>query len=282
MCTGAPIEHYTVRACIILALLAIVNGCAAVKPPDNLSGPDMVEIHPIQILAARMPTGPIQATFQLPEGKGPFPAVIVLHGCSGWGDRTRLWGDRLNSWGYAALPPDSWTARGIRSICDSPSGIVTPGDRMGDVASAVVWLRTQPAIDPNAIAVRGTRHGGLTAATAVQRRYADLRLSAAVDYHGLCTAPAEYGGVPFLALLGEADDWGNRAAVCRAYAAQVPHGAAVEVHTYPGAYHSFDYPSTDPLYRAGHLEKYDNAAAEDSYARVHALLERTIVAGARH
>jgi dienelactone hydrolase len=198
------------------------------------------------------------------------------------GDRTLLWGDRLNSWGYAALLPDSWTPRGISSICDGPAGIVTPGDRMGDVASAVVWLRTQPTIAPNAIAVLGTGHGGWTAATAVQRRYADLRLSAAVDYHGLCTGSGEYGGVPFLALLGDADDWGNPAIGCRAYAAQVQHGAAVEVHTYPGAYHSFDYPSTAPLIRAGHVEKYDKAAAEDSYARVQAFLERTIGAGARH
>jgi hypothetical protein len=104
---------------------------------------------------------------------------------------------------------------------------------MGDVASAVAWLRTQPAIDPNAIAVLGTGHGGWTAATAVQRRYADLRLSAAVDYHGLCTGPEEYSGLPFLALLGEVDDWGNPAAVCRAYAAQVPHGAprSKSIHT---------------------------------------------------
>jgi dienelactone hydrolase len=267
--------------CIPFGLLAIVNACAAVKPSDKLSGPDVVQIQPVPLPGARMPTGPIQATFKLPAGKGPFPAVIVLHGCSGWGERTLLWGDRLNSWGYAALLPDSWTPRGIDSICASGES-VTPGDRMGDLASAVVWLRTQPAIDPNAIAVLGTGHGGWTAATALQRRYADLRLSAAVDYHGLCPGPGEYGGMPFLALLGEADDWGNPAAVCRAYAAQLPHGAAVEVHTYPGAYHSFDYPSTAPLIRAGHLEKYDKAAAEDSYARVQTFLKSTTGAGARH
>jgi dienelactone hydrolase len=247
----------TFRAGSALALPVIVGGCAKVKPPDKLSGPDLVEIQPVQIPGARMPAGPIQAAFKLPVGKGRFPAVIVLHGCSGWGDRTLLWGDRLNSWGYAALLPDSWTPRGISSVCDNPAGTVTPGDRMGDVASAVAWLRTQPAIDPDAIAVLGTGHGGWTASTAVQRRYAGLRLSAAVD-------------------------WGNPAAACRAYAAQLPHGAPVEVHTYPGAYHSFDYPSTAPLIRAGHIEKYDRAAAEDSYSRVQAFLERTIGTGARH
>jgi dienelactone hydrolase len=84
-----------------------------------------------------------------------------------------------------------------------------------------------------------------------------------------------------LVLLGEADDWGNPAAVCLGYAAQVPHGAAVEVHTYPGAHHSFDFPRTAPLIRAGHVEKYDEAAADDSYARVRAFLERTIGGGAR-
>jgi dienelactone hydrolase len=271
-----------VRGWISFALAAIVNGCAGMEPPDKISRPDVVEIQPVPISGARMPSGPIQATFRLPAGKGPFPAVIVLHGCSGLGDRTLLWAGRLNSWGYAALLPDSWTPRGIRSVCDSPAWTVTPGDRMGDVASAVAWMRTQPAIDPNAIAVLGTGHGGWTAATAVDRRYADLRLSAAIDYHGTCTGPGEYGGVPLLALLGEADDWGNPAAVCLGYAARLPHGAAVEVHTYPGANHSFDYPGTEPLIRAGHLEKYDKTAAEDSYARVRAFLERTIGAGARH
>jgi dienelactone hydrolase len=277
----STLGQHTARACIPLALLAIVNSCAAQKPLDKLSGPDVVEIQPVPLSGARMPTGPIQATFKLPVGKGPFPAVIVLHGCSGRGDRTLFWADRLNSWGYAALLPDSLTPRGIRSICETGVS-VTPGDRMGDVGSAVVWLRTLPAIDPNAIAVLGFGHGGWTAATAVQRRYADLRLSAAVDYHGLCIGPGEYGGVPFLALAGEWDDWGNPAAVCRAYAAQVPHGVAVEVHTYPGASHSFDYPRAAPLIRAGHVEKYDKAAAEDSYARVQVFLERTIGAGARH
>jgi hypothetical protein len=75
----------TARACIPLALLAIVNGCATVEPPDKLSGPDVVQIQPVPIPGARMPTGPIQAAFKLPVGKGPFPAVIVLHGCSGGG-----------------------------------------------------------------------------------------------------------------------------------------------------------------------------------------------------
>src|SRR4051812_41348638 len=49
-----------------------------------------------------------------PEGTGPFPAVVALHGCSGLLNSTGKivtrfadWGDRLAAAGLAVLFPDS-------------------------------------------------------------------------------------------------------------------------------------------------------------------------------
>ena len=39
-----------------------------------------------------------------PEGSGPFPAVVLLHGCEGaLPARDDAWVERFTSWGFAAL-----------------------------------------------------------------------------------------------------------------------------------------------------------------------------------
>ena len=133
----------------------------------------------------------------LPPGKGPFPAVIVLHGCGGRGPSQLIWARRLNGWGYAALIPDSLTPRGVRRVCEPElQGFVTPRDRVGDVFSALTWLQTRPEIIPNRIAVLGLSHGGAAAVTATERQYENFGLRAAVDYYGPCVDPAAHGNVP--------------------------------------------------------------------------------------
>ena len=47
------------------------------------------------------------------NGGGPFPAVVVLHGCVGITGHFTGIGDRLSSWGYVALAVDSLGPRGI-------------------------------------------------------------------------------------------------------------------------------------------------------------------------
>jgi dienelactone hydrolase len=54
-----------------------------------------------------------------PAGAGPFPALVLLHGCGGLfnqsGELTRResdWADRLVAAGYAVVFPDSFNRRG--------------------------------------------------------------------------------------------------------------------------------------------------------------------------
>ena len=53
-----------------------------------------------------------------PEGAGPFPAVIGLHGCAGMTDATkRNLVDELVGSGYVVLLVDSFATRGIEHAC---------------------------------------------------------------------------------------------------------------------------------------------------------------------
>ena len=50
-----------------------------------------------------------------PDGPGPFPAVVALHGCGGIGPHLHRWAQTLQQWGYVALLVDSFSP-GARRI----------------------------------------------------------------------------------------------------------------------------------------------------------------------
>jgi len=200
---------------------------------------------PVQsVPGSRMPAQPLAAILLLPAGPGPFPAIIVLHTCSGRSLLQEDWAARLNAWGYAALIPNSFGPRGVVSVC-APANqpLVTAEDRAGDVLAAALWLRQQPQIDGARIGVLGNSHGGSTASWVTERRYERLYpglLKASVDYYGPCRNPDAHGTVPLLALAGEDDDWGRPALSCREFGGRLKPDQPFELHRYPDVVHSFD------------------------------------------
>jgi dienelactone hydrolase len=238
-----------------------------------------VSIPVTQIPGSHQPDRPYDATLTLPAGTGRFPAVILLHGCGGESRSQQFWIDRLTGWGYAVLRLDSFSARGITSVCAPQSQhLATAADRSGDVLSAALWLRTRPEIDGARIGVLGMSHGGGTAAVVTRREYERLYpglLKASVDYYGPCRQPEQHGTVPLLALAGDADTWGYSARACQAFAAALAPDQPMQVVVYPGAVHDFDNPTAIRLnYVLAHPVQYDASAANDSYAKVKAFLAR--------
>ncbi len=114
----------------------------------------------------------IAATILKPEGDGPFPAVVIMHDCSGLGARSsgapRRWADALAPQGYVILIPDSFSARGFPDgVCTIPLDTpaerlrqVSPFSRSFDAYAALAWLRTQPFVDGAHVGVMGGSHGG--------------------------------------------------------------------------------------------------------------------------
>jgi dienelactone hydrolase len=263
--------------CLLAALGALVAWSAQATRTEH------VEIPPQPVAGSRMPTTTLGGLLTEPDGPGPFPAIIVLHGCGGGpGPAQKLWAQRLNGWGYATLAPSSFPARGIiGGVCEPyRQKLATAQDRAGDVISAALWLRSRPEIDGAHIGVIGFSHGGSTAAWVTQRQYEEAYpnlLKAAVDFYGPCRQPHTKGAVPLLALAGEADTWGYSARACRSFGAQLQPEQVFELHTYAGATHDFDYPGQAQGSMLGHPRGYDQAAAEDSYARVKVFLARYVL-----
>jgi len=196
----------------------------------------------------------IPASLMRPQGQGPFPAVVMLHDCSGLGHTSSgapaRWAGELVSRGYVVLIPDSFTTRGYPGgVCSEPSpanpGVYTV-QRARDAHAALAYLRTLAFVDGARIGVMGGSHGGSTTLIA------DLRegFSAAVALYPRCAFRmgdwhADLSGVykpasPLLILIGEADDW-TPAEPCRRLAgASRKAGYPVAIKIYPGVHHSFD------------------------------------------
>lgn len=191
-----------------------------------------------------------------PEGQGPFPAIVMLHGCSGlWGRSGEptagfaFWAEHFRDRGYVALLLDSFGPRGEKEICTQEKRRVSPAtDRPRDAYAALAWLGARPDVDSGRIDLMGWSNGGSAVLNAVKAGAAGgpesgPRFRAAVAFYPGCAdlAKAPFRPtVPLLIQSGGADDW-TPARHCEALAAAAPAGT-VEIDVYSGAHHSFDRP----------------------------------------
>jgi dienelactone hydrolase len=117
---------------------------------------------------------------------GPYPAVVVLHGCGGFSSHSAQIADRLGAWGCVALTVDSLGPRGIASRCGG-GGLI---DQAFDAYAALRHLSQLDFVDPARVAVLGQSMGGYSAPYAVDRdlaaRYFNERFRAAIAYYPGC------------------------------------------------------------------------------------------------
>ncbi|WP_375142251.1 dienelactone hydrolase family protein [Bradyrhizobium sp. CCGB12] len=210
----------------------------------------------------------------LPAGRGPFPAMIVLHGCDGVGPHYRTWARRLQAWGYAALMVDSFGPRGIREVCGEGRR-VDPSARAADAFRAAAWLRTRSDIAADEIGVIGFSHGGWSVLKAVLADAVSASggpaFAAAVAYYPGCEAPGAPLATDTLILIGDADDW-TPPGRCQRWVDRVDsNGRSLALHVFPGALHGFDTTVAKHIY-AGHQVGGDPQAAPASEAEVRRFL----------
>lgn len=192
--------------------------------------------------------GAIQLSAELfqPKGTGPFPAVVMLHGCSGiapFADRYRQWAEDFRHWGYAALMVDSFGPRGLKNCRSSTGGTVQ--DRVQDAYMALRYLQNQPFIRGSHISVIGWSNGGTAVIRAIdhsgpqvaKRPVPDFR--AAIAFYPKCFGTGSFR-IPFLMQMG-AEDYRVPAAPCIALAeASQSRGEPLAIQVYEGAGHGFD------------------------------------------
>ena len=152
------------------------------------------------------------------------------------------WAQWLQSEGYAALVLDSFSARGIRTLCGYPRPLMG-AVRAHDVFAATGLLRTLGSVDGNRIAAMGFSHGGWTVVEAwrMAGRYSETGPKALIALYPGCGETLPVGEAPpLLMLLGGQDDW-TPAEPCRKLADAAQRvGRPVSVVVYPDARHAFD------------------------------------------
>lgn len=222
-----------------------------------------------------------------PQADGPFPAVVLLHGCSGIQKSQDDWASRLATWGYVSLQVDSFNPRGTSDICGN-SRRVPFEIRTQDAIDAKSFLCTLPFVDSNKIAIIGWSHGGSTTLSSVSisnfvglagKSRIDLfpkqeePFRAAIAFYPYCAGQLEDSNAPLLILAGELDTW-CPALLCQT---KMPSGKStheVVLKIYPGAHHAFDWEGVDLVRLQRHRLLYNPEALADSINQVREFLAK--------
>ena len=213
-----------------------------------------------------------------PQGEGPFPAVVLLHGCGGiQPKRDHRWVERLTGWGYVTLQVDSFGPRGLASVCTlgGKESADMLARRVVDAYDARNYLASQPFVDKKRIAVMGWSNGAATTLNALYPERNDP-FTAAVAMYPHCRKQLNSLNTPLLILIGEKDDW-TPAEACRS---MMPAGNSrfeVKLKVYPDAYHAYDSlgkPRQAAGSRGSHHLEYNEAAEQDSILMVKEFLEK--------
>jgi dienelactone hydrolase len=268
----------------VVGVAALLAGCVLATEPRAVS----------VSLPAATPDASLRVVAHevRPTGEGPWPAVVLLHGCHGVSESTHAWARWLRARGTVALVVDSWTPRGTRDGC-VPGPELPPTARLDDAIGALAWLHTRPYVDRTRVGVVGWSNGGVFAMSLVngpslertRARGVQVPLpgfaAAVAFYPGGCSSLRDERVVrPLLVLIGEADDWTLAAECAEMVEAMRSRGADVTIVRYPGAFHYFDVegqprawlPDVENRNRpggcCGATVAYDAAAAADARRRV--------------
>ncbi len=204
----------------------------------------------------------VSAVLYTPPGKGPFPAIVVIHEWWGLNDWVKEQASQLADQGYVTLAVDLYrgqVATDAESAHELSRGL--PPDRaVRDLLAAAAFLRAQKNVEAAKVGVIGWCMGGGYSARLAEN---DPKLAAAViNYGSLSTDPATLGRIqaPILGIFGGQDRGIPPAAVEQFQKQMQGLGKEVSIKIYEDAGHAFENPNNKAGYRA------DDAA--DAWKRI--------------
>lgn len=208
--------------------------------------------------------------FFAPTGRGPFPAVVMLHGRAGpysslakgvytaatLSHRHQQWGEFWAERGYVALLVDSFGPRGFAqgfpagSYESRPSEVSEQTVRPLDAYGALRYLQGRRDVQPERIGVQGWSNGGMTVLVtmgeAAPGRPGQAGFRAAIAEYPGCGMEAVKGryrmyAPVLLAIAAEDEEVSPKR--CEEFAKRTrAAGTDLEPVVYPGAEHNFDDP----------------------------------------
>jgi len=213
----------------------------------------------------------------VPDGQGPFPAVVVIQHQGGVDKFVEEMTDRVASAGYVASAPDLYHRDAPDCRDDAPTRRARLRDVtvIKDVNATVDFLRKHPAVDGDRLGIVGFCMGGRVVYLMAAAQPA---FKAGVDYYGgSIMVPWGDGPAPFertaeiqcplLGFFGEEDGNPSPADMRKLDAELTRHGKAHEFHSYAGANHAF-------MNRLGN--RYHAQADRDSWPKALAFFEKQL------
>lgn len=199
--------------------------------------------------------GTLHAQLFKPDGAGPFPTVIALHGCGGLNGqsdqiqpRYRDWAEQLLKDGNAVLLPDSYGSRELGPQCRvKERRVLARRERVVDIMASRQWLSQQPWVSQDRISLIGWANGASALLWAVRPQLASHKVEpdfrAAVAFYPDCRISSGLGWsarVPTLLLIGASDDVSSPPACRQMVDGARGRSALARIVVYPGAAHDFD------------------------------------------
>ena len=195
----------------------------------------------------------VKGVLHLPAGgKGPFPALVVIHEWWGLAPWVNDQASKLADQGYAALAIDLYRGR-TASTPDEAHELMRglPPDRARtDLLAAAEYLRSRKDVDPARVGTIGWCMGG---GYALDLAIADPKLKVAViNYGHLATEPDTLKKInaAVLGIFGGKDRGIPPADVQKFEQQMKALGKRVQIHIFPDAGHAFENPNNKAGYRA--------------------------------
>jgi carboxymethylenebutenolidase len=225
-----------------------------------------------------VPTGTLPGYLAVPQGTGPWPAVVVLHEIFGLTDDIRRQADRFAEHGYLALAPDlfAWGNKGRCLVASFRAMLKGEGRIYDDVEAARRYLADRDNCTGRSGVVGFCFGGGLAMLVAPRGfevaapNYGQLPRKPAQRLKGTCPTVASYG----------AKDISLKGAAAKHERVLAELGVEHDVKEYPEAKHAFMFPHSG---RAAALTEswfieYDAAAADDAWQRIFAFFDARLTA----
>ena len=212
----------------------------------------------------------VTAVLYAPDGKGPFPGIVVIHEWWGLNDWVKEQAAKLADQGYVALAVDLYRGK-VATTPDEAHEIMrgVPEDRaQRDLHAAVEFLKAQSNVNKDRIGAIGWCMGGgyaLDVALLEPSLRADV-----INYGHLATDPGSIAKIhaAVLGIFGGQDRGIPVDDVKKFEQALKQQGNKVEIVIYPDAGHAFENPNNKTGYRA------DDAA--DAWKRTVTFLASTL------
>jgi carboxymethylenebutenolidase len=226
----------TVLTCCVTLLLAVSALAVTSKEVTYKSGDETVK-----------------GILYTPDGKGPFPGIVVIHEWWGLNDWVKGQAAKLAGEGYEALAIDLYRGK-VGTTPEEAHEIMrgVPEDRAKrDLEAGFQFLASQPDVKKDRIGAIGWCMGG---GYALQLALEEPKLAAdVINYGAPATDPDAISKInaPILGLYGALDRGITPDNVKAFGKAMDKAGKKIDITIYPDAGHAFENPNNKDGYRPG-------------------------------